>query len=168
MKQTRKRILTILAFALLVGLLLWLFWPRTLESVCGLDFDQVTAVSARLETVRYGNSTDIFTHHVLDGEQLSPSGIKFSKYLLTAFEYVGCRTSLTNLLRPWLLDSFGWAGPVEQLHGFVSCGDTHVHFILTDRGQLIVNNRLYYVNKQSFDTLRHILTTYGTKEENYS
>ena len=168
MKQKRKLLLILLACALVVGLSVWRLWPRTLESVCGLDFDQATAVSARLETVRYGNSTDIFTHHVLYGEQVSPSGIQYSNYLLTGFEFVRCRPSLTNLLRPWLLDSFGWVHPVEQLHGFVSCGDTHVHFILTDRGQLIVNNRLYYINKPSFDGLTLLLTTYGIKSESYS
>ena len=168
MKQKRTLLLTVLVSALVLGLLAWRLWPRSLESLTGLDFDQVTTVSARLESLRYADGKSVTTYQTIEGEQLSPTGIKYSNYLMTCFEFVRCRPSLTNLLRPWLLSSFGWAGPVEQLHGFITCGDSHIHFTLTDRGQLIMNNRLYYINKPAFDALRLLFTVYGPEEVNES
>ena len=167
MKQKRNRILILLVAALVIGLLVWRLWPRTLESVSGLDFDQVTSVSARTETSQYIDGTDVFTRYHLDGKQLSPSGIEQSNDLLTGFEAIQCRPTFSNLLRPWLIDSFTWVGPVDFLYGFVSCGDSHIRFTLTDRGELTVGNRLYHItNKRYFDVLWNHITTYGTKEEN--
>ncbi len=169
MKKIRNRILTVLVIVLVIGLLVWRLWPRTLESVCGLDFDQAVSVSAYTETSEFvsANGTDVFTRHHLDGKQVSPSGIEQSNYLLTGFEAIKCRPSFSNLLRPWLLDSFTWVGPVDFLYGFVSCGDSRTHFTLTDRGELMINNRLYFItNERFFDVLWNHITTYGTKEVN--
>ena len=53
---------------------------------------------------------------------------------------------------------------MEFLYGFVSCGDSACMFTLTDRGQLMIGNRLYYLtNKGHFDTLWHHITTHGTE-----
>lgn len=169
MKQKRNRILTILMATLVLGLLVWRLWPRTLESVCGLEFDQATSVSAYTETSEYVsvNGTDVFIRYKLDGKDLSPSGIEQSNYLLTGFESIKCRPSFSNLLRPWLLDNFTWVGPVDFLYGFVSCGNSATHFTLTDQGQLIIGNRLYFITDEShFNFLWHHITTYGTKEVN--
>ena len=165
MKQKRNRILAVLVVVFVIGLLVWRLWPRSLESLTGLDFDQAVSVSAYTESSQYVNGMDVFTRHHLDGKELSPSGIEQSNYLLTGFEAIKCRPSFSNLLRPWLLDSFTWVGPVDFLYGFVSCGDSHIRFTLTDRGQVIIGNRLYFITDESlFDVLWSHITTYGTKK----
>ena len=167
MKKIRNRILTVLVAVLVLGLLVWRLWPRSLESLTGLDFDRAVSVSAYTETSRFVNGPDVFTRHHLDGKELSPSGIEQSNYLLTAFEAIKCRPSFSNLLRPWLIDSFTWVGSVDFLYGFVSCGDSHIRFTLTDRGELVIGNRLYFMTDEShFNLLWNRITTYGTEEAN--
>ena len=67
MKKTRNLILTILAAALVLGLLVWRLWPRTLESLCGLDFDQAVSLSAHTRTTVFESGMPIFiSHHIND------------------------------------------------------------------------------------------------------
>lgn len=168
MNKKRNLILTILA-ALVIGLLVWRLWPRSLESLTGLDFDQAVSVSAHTESTKFitATETDVFIRHYLDGKDLSPSGVEQSNYLLTAFRAIKCRPSFSNLLRPWFFSSFSWTGPVDFLYGFVSCGDSACMFTLTDRGQLTIGNRLYYITDKSlFDVLWNHITTYGTEKIN--
>lgn len=167
--KKRKLILTVLISVLVVSLTVWRLIPRSLEALTGLDFDKAVSVSAYTETTKFvsADETDVFIRHKLDGKELSPSGIEQSNYLLTGFEAIKCRPSFSNLLRPWLLSSFTWVGPVDFLYGFVSCGDSHIRFTLTDRGQVIIGNRLYFITDESlFDVLWNHITTYGTKEVN--
>lgn len=167
MKKKRNRILIILAAALVLGLLIWRLWPRTLESVSGLDFDRAVVVSAYTKTSAYEGGSLVSVSHHIDGDELSPTGQKQSNYLMTGLQTVKCRPSFSNLLRPWLISGFSRIEPANILYAFVSGEDSAVNLTMTDRGKLIVDNRLYYItNKWVFDTLWNHITNYDTKEVN--
>ena len=111
MNKKRNRILTILVAAFVLGLLVWRLWPRSLESVCELDFDKAISVSAHTKTIVFEAGMPVFVSHHMDGDDLSPSGIEQSNYLLTGFQSIKCRPSFSNLLRPWLISGFTRTGP---------------------------------------------------------
>ena len=167
MKQKRNLILTILAAALLIGLLVWRFTPRSLESLTELDFDQAVSLSAHSRTMlfEFENGEPIFVSHKLDDEDTTPGTEHFAP-MLELFRDIEARPSLTNLLRPWLISGFSWTGPVDFLYGFVSCGDTATNFELTNRGELTVGQHLYFItDEEQFNALWDYVTTHGTENK---
>ena len=165
MKKIRNRILTVLVAVLVLGLLVWRFTPRSLESLTGLDFDQAIALSAHSRTTlfEFENGKPIFVSHELDDEDTIP-GTEHFEPLLELFRNVKARPSLTNLLRPWLISGFSWTGPVDFLYGFVSCGDTATNLEMTNRGELTVGRYLYFItDKGQFNALWDYVTTHGAE-----
>lgn len=163
MKKTRKRILTVLIAALVVGLLVWRATPRSLESISGMDFDQAISLSAYSRTTlfEFENGKPIFVSHKLDDEDTTPGTEHFAP-LLALFREVEACPSLSNLLRPWLISGFSWTGPVDFLYGFVSCGDTATNFEMTDRGELTIGRHLYFItDEEQFNALWEYVTTHG-------
>ena len=165
MKQNRNLILTILIAALVLALLVWRLWPRSLESLTGLDFGQAVSLSAHTKTTVFENATPIFITHELDDEDTIP-GTEHFEPLLDLFRNVKARPSLSNLLRPWLISGFSWTGPVDFLYGFVSCGDSATNFEMTDRGELTVGRYLYHItDEEQFTALWEYVTTHGTENK---
>lgn len=165
MKQKRSLILTVLVATLVLGLLVWRLWPRTLESLSGLDFDQAVSLDARTRTTEFVGGTPVFVTHHIDNEDAVP-GTEHFEPLLALFRDVEARPSLTNLLRPWLLNGNSWTGPVDFLYGFVSCGNTATNFVLTDRGELTVGSRLYFItDEEQFAALWEYVTTHGVENK---
>ncbi|MBR2934689.1 MAG: hypothetical protein IKB79_03820 [Oscillospiraceae bacterium] len=163
MKQKRKLILTVLIAALVVGLLVWRLWPRSLESLTGLDFDQAISLAAHTRTTVFESGTPIFVSHHIDDEETHPGTEHFDP-MLDLFRNVKARPSLSNLLRPWLISGFSWTGPVDFLYGFVSCGDTATNFEMTDRGELTVGRHLYFItDEEQFTALWEYVTTHGAE-----
>lgn len=161
MKRRRNLILTILIAALLVGLLVWRLWPRSLESLSGLELDQAIALSAHARTTDYKSGMPVFVSYRMDDED-TLRGTEHFDPLLTLFRDIKARPSLTNLLRPWAISGSSWTGPVDFLYGFVSCGDTGCNFELTNRGELLIGSRLYFItDEEQFTALWDYVTTHG-------
>ena len=160
MKKKLKSILPALCAVLLLSLFVWRLCPRSLESISGLDFDQAISLEAIIRTF----DTSVLNGRAIDGEDATPGGAHYDN-LLAQFKEVRARPSLTNFLRPWLLSGFHWTGPVTQLMGFVSCGDSASMFTLTDRGELIVGRYLYFItDEEQFQALWQYVSTYGAKD----
>ena len=86
--------------------------------------------------------------------------------MLNLFRDIKARPSLSNLLRPWLISGFSWTGPVDFLYGFVSCGNTATNFELTNRGELTVGSRLYFITDEAqFTALWEYATTHGAENK---
>ena len=165
MKQKLKLVIAILCGILLLGLLVWRLCPRTLESLCGLDFDQAVSLSAHTRTTVFESGMPVFISHHIDDEDTKPGTEHFDP-LLELFRDVEARPSLSNILRPWLISGFSWTGPVDFLYGFVSCGNTATNFELTDRGELTVGSRLYFItDEEQFTALWEYITTYGAENK---
>ncbi len=163
MKQKRNLILTILVTALVIGLLVWRLWPRSLESLTGLDFDKAVSVSAHAKTTEFVAGMPVFVHHRLEDEDTLPGTEHFDP-LLEMFRDIKARPSLTNLLRPWLIDGKTRYGPVDFLYGGVSCGDSANMFYMTDRGELEVGPYLYFITDEAqFTALWEYVTTHGAE-----
>ena len=168
MNKKRSLILTISAAILLIGLLVWRLTPRSLESLTGLDFDQAISVSAYTHTWEYHNSESEPLHSVWVRYSLEniPSDQEDFTPILSQFNAINARPSLTNLLRPWLLSDFSWTGNIAFLNGFVLCGDTAANFTLTDRGELTVGRYLYLITDEAqFTALWDYVTTHGTEQK---
>lgn len=165
MNKKRNLILTVLAVALVIGLLVWRFTPRSLESLTGLNFDQAVSVSAHTRTTVFESGTPIFVSHHIDDEDTHPGTEHFAP-MLKLFRDIEARPSLSNLLRPWLISGFSWTGPVDFLYGFVSCGSTATNFELTNRGELTVGRHLYFItDEEQFSALWEYVTTHGTENK---
>lgn len=167
MNKKRNLILTSLIAALVIGLLVWRFTPRSLESLTELDFDQAVSLSAHSRTMlfEFENGEPIFVSHKLDDENTTPGTEHFAP-MLELFRDIEARPSLSNLLRPWLISGFSWTGPVDFLYGFVSCGDTAANFELTNRGELTVGQNLYFItDEEQFNALWDYVTTHGTEQK---
>lgn len=163
MNKIRNRILTVLVIALVVGLLIWRLWPRSLESLSGLDFDRAVSLAAHSRTTVFENGTPIFVSHKLDDEDTTPGTEHFAP-MLELFRDIEARPSLSNLLRPWLISGFSWTGPVDFLNCGVSCGSEGGMFELTDRGELMVGRRLYFItDEEQFTALWDYVTTHGAE-----
>ena len=166
MKNIPIRFNTIVMLALLLSVLVWRAWPRSLESLTELDFDKAISVGAHSRaTGEFVGGIPVFIHHELDGENTT-LGTEHFDPLLELFRNVEARPSLSNLLRPWLISNFSWTGPVDFLYGFVSCGDTAANFEMTDRGELTVGRYLYHItDEEQFTALWDYVTTHGTENK---
>lgn len=165
MKQKRNLILTILIAALVIGLLVWRLWPRSLESLSGLDFDRAVSLLAHARTTEYEGGSPIFVSYKIGHEDAS-LGTEHFEPLLELFRDIEARPSLTNLLRPWLISGFSWTGPVDFLNCGVSCGSEGGMFELTDRGELMVGRRLYFItDEEQFTALWDYVTTHGIENK---
>ena len=165
MNKKRNLILTILIAALVVGLLIWRLWPRSLESLSGLDFDRAVSLQALTKTTEFEGGSPIFVSHKIGHEDAVPGTDHFAP-MLELFRSIEARPSLSNLLRPWLISSFSWTGPVDFLYGGVSCGDSANMFEMTDRGQLMIGNRLYFItDEEQFTALWEYVTTHGIENK---
>lgn len=165
MKKIRNRILTVLAAVLVLGLLVWRLWPRSLESLSGLDFDRAVSLMAHTRTTVFESGTPITVSHKIAGEDTQP-GTEHFEPLLELFRDIEARPSLSNLLRPWPLSGFSWTGPVDFLTCGVSCGDSGNIFEMTDRGELMVGGRLYFItDDDQFNALWEYVTTHGAENK---
>lgn len=163
--KKRKLILPVLIVALLVGLLVWRATPRSLESISGLDFDRAVSLAVHIRTTKFVDGSPVSISHEIDDEDTVP-GTEHFQPLLELFRDVEARPSLTNLFRPWLISGFSWTGPVDFLYGFVSCGDTATNFELTDRGELTIGSRLYFItDEEQFTALWDYVTAHGDENK---
>ena len=163
MKQKRSLIIAVFIAVLLIGLLVWRLWPRSLESLCGLDFDQATSLDVSTQTTDFEAGSPVFVRHHIDGEDTLPGTEHFDP-LLDLFRNIEARPSLTNLLRPWAISGFSWSGSVDFLYGVVACGSDGNMFTLTNRGELTVGQHLYYItDEEQFNALWEYVTTHGTE-----
>lgn len=168
MNKKRNLILTILIATLVIGLLVWRLTPRSLESLTGLDFDQAVSVSAYARTWEYHNneSEPLDPVWALYSLENIPSDQEDFAPLLAQFKTIKARPSLTNFLRPWPLSGFSWTGNVVFLEGFVLCKDSVANFTLTDRGELTVGQRLYFItDEEQFTALWDYVTTHGIENK---
>lgn len=165
MNKKRNLILTILFAALVVGLLVWRLWPRSLESLTGLDFDQANSFQAFTRATEFENGSPVSVTHKMDYDDAVPGTEHFAP-MLELFKNVEARPSLSNLFRPWLISGFSWTGPVDFLYGGVSCGSEGAMFELTDRGQLMVGRRLYFItDEDQFNALWEYVTAHGAENK---
>ena len=164
MKKFPIRFNTVVILAMLLSVLVWRAWPRSLESLTELDFDKAISIGVHTRaTGEFVDGAPVFIHHELDDEDTTVGTEHFAP-VLELFRNVEARPSLSNLLRPWLISGFSWTGPVDFLYGFVSCGDTAANFELTDRGELMVGRHLYFITDEvQFTALWEYVTTHGTE-----
>ena len=166
--KKRNLILVILCAALMIGLTVWRLTPRSLESLTGLDFGQATSVSAYARTWEYHNSKSepldpVWARYSLEN---IPSNQEYFAPLLAQFKTIKARPSLTNFLRPWPLSGFSWTGNVAFLEGFVLCENSAANFTLTDRGELTVGSRLYFItDEEQFTALWEYVTIHGAENK---
>lgn len=100
----KKRLLWILIIALIAALLLWRFWPRSLDQMLGRDADGLTRADCNAMISRFapaGPGIDQF--HLPDGDPDEVARI------LRESEY---RPAWRNLL-PWRITSVSGSGPMR-------------------------------------------------------
>lgn len=165
MKQKLTRILAILCGVLLLGLLVWRLWPRSLASISGSEFDKTVSFSVQTRTWRFEDGRPIRETHLLEAEDTIPGSEHFAP-VLEQFKAIKARPSFGNLLRPWLLNGVSYGGSADHVDVFVSFGDSTAFFSLTSKGELVIHNsaHLYFLTSdEPFDALWEYVTTHGAE-----
>ena len=101
MKKLIGRIITALILILIVGLLVWRFWPRSSSAIIPMDESAITDYSATAMVGRFENGqsyTDTYRVDNVDSKPGDPGA------LLKILASSGYRPDFRNLL-PWGIDS---------------------------------------------------------------
>ncbi|MBO5340457.1 MAG: hypothetical protein J6A62_05620 [Oscillospiraceae bacterium] len=159
MNKKRNLILTILIAALVIGLLVWRLWPRSLEAISNQDFDQILDISLHYEDRSNGDTITSFS------SILSPEDEAFDS-VVSLLSHIRCRPSLANL-NPLPADSLRFEGRNPLIISFVFKDGNQANLHLTERGEISADStslnglgKYYITNIKDYETLLEYITTH--------
>lgn len=163
MNKKRTLSLTILIAALVIGLLVWRLWPRSLESISNQDFDQILDISLHYED---RSNEDAIT---------SFSGILYPEdeafdLVVSLLSHIRCRPSLANL-NPLPADSLRFEGSNPLIISLVFEGEKQANLHLTERGEVSVDStslnglgKYYITDTKDYEALCEYIMAHGDKK----
>ncbi len=165
MKQKRNLILTILIAALVIGLLVWRLWPRSLETISNQDFDQILDISLHYEDRSNGDAITSFSSILYPEDEAFDS-------VVSLLSLIRCRPSLWNL-SPLPADSLRFEGSNPLIISLVFEGEKQANLHLTERGEVSVDStswtglRKYYTtDTRAYEALCEYIKAHDYKSEN--
>ncbi|HBR07481.1 MAG TPA: hypothetical protein DD735_01140 [Clostridiales bacterium] len=167
----KKRVAVIAAAALIIGLLVWRFWPHSLSSVICVEKSVVTNIACSASIGGVENGKPYINSYTLS--ELSPQDDGFEE-IMEILDSSNYRQDFRNLL-PWSIDNIGSDGAKELLAADVvfvwGSGENESCFMSMHGESMIAVSsgtesglKVYHsTNREMLDTLAEYLKTHGNK-----